>query len=100
MIRTQIQIPDGLYASAKAVAERREISLAELIRRGLEYMIAVSVGDRPAADWALPVARRLGGADPFATPGWRADLHVSARHVAEAPSPYRAAQGSRRKPQK
>lgn len=40
MIRTQIQLPDRLYAKAKKVAEEREISLAELTRTGLEYIIS------------------------------------------------------------
>ena len=35
MNRTQIQLPDELYRSAKALAERKEISLAELVRRDM-----------------------------------------------------------------
>lgn len=41
MIRTQIQIPDDIYRRAKQLSAEREISLAELARRGLEYMLAV-----------------------------------------------------------
>jgi len=55
MIRTQIQLPDELYRRAKRVAEIREISLAEMTRRGLELFL-----DRlppPAQDqdeWKIP----------------------------------------------
>jgi len=35
MTRTQIQLPDALYAQAQRLAEREEMSLAELVRRGL-----------------------------------------------------------------
>ena len=32
MIRTQIQLPEALYSRAKRLAERQEMSLAELVR--------------------------------------------------------------------
>ena len=38
MVKTQVQIPDSLYWRAKQIAREREISLAEVMRRGLEYM--------------------------------------------------------------
>ncbi len=38
MVKTQVQIPDSLYRRAKQIAQEREISLAEVMRRGLEYM--------------------------------------------------------------
>jgi hypothetical protein len=38
MIKTQVQIPDELYRDAKRIAKEREWSLAEVMRRGLEYM--------------------------------------------------------------
>ena len=38
MVKTQVQIPDALYQRAKEIAREREISLAEVMRRGLEYM--------------------------------------------------------------
>lgn len=99
MIRTQVQIPGELYANAKRVAARREISLAELVRRGLEYMIAVSAVDSPAEAWTLPKAKSLGGSDPFAAPGWRADIHRSRLRVAEEPDVYPATKpGGRKKP--
>ena len=39
MTRTQIQLPDALYRRAKAFAASRELSLAEMTRRGLELFL-------------------------------------------------------------
>jgi len=39
MTRTQIQLPDDLYRRAKAYSAEREISLAEMTRRGLELFL-------------------------------------------------------------
>lgn len=39
MIRTQIQLPDDLYHRAKTFAAERELSLAEMTRRGLELFL-------------------------------------------------------------
>ena len=41
MIRTQIQLPDAVYARAKKLAKEQEISFAEIARRGIEYMLSV-----------------------------------------------------------
>ena len=61
MIKTQVQIPDELFARAKQVAESREWSFAEIVRRGLEYMTAVNPPDRsPASEWRLPEPANLG----------------------------------------
>jgi predicted transcriptional regulator len=61
MTRTQIQLPDTLYAQAKRIAERQEISLAELVRRGLEHMVRLyRVDDAPVAEWRLPDPVELG----------------------------------------
>jgi hypothetical protein len=55
MIRTQIQLPDELYQRAKSFAAKRELSLAEITRRGLELFL-----DRfpecpvPKKGWKLP----------------------------------------------
>ena len=57
MIKTQIQLPDELYHKAKAIAEQREWSLAEVVRRGIEYMALaypVKVSTKP---WVLPVLK-------------------------------------------
>jgi hypothetical protein len=61
MTRTQIQLPDALYAQAKRVADRREISLAELVRRGLEHMLRVYRADEtPDPEWRVPEPLPLG----------------------------------------
>ena len=59
MRRTQIQLSDDIYKRAKEVAETREISLAELARRGLEYMLSVYAPES-AGNWQPPKPRRLG----------------------------------------
>lgn len=61
MTRTQIQLPDALYSEAKRLAERQEISLAELVRRGLEHMIRIyRAGDDSDSGWRLPDPIALG----------------------------------------
>lgn len=55
MIKTQVQLPDQLYYKAKAIAEQREWSLAEVVRRGLEYMALAYPVVENAADWAMPI---------------------------------------------
>lgn len=55
MIRTQIQLPDDLYRRAKAFGAAREISLAEMTRRGLELFLDRFPADAAALDsWRLP----------------------------------------------
>jgi hypothetical protein len=41
VIRTQVQIPDALYRRVKEIAAEKELSIAEMVRRGLEYMVEV-----------------------------------------------------------
>jgi hypothetical protein len=61
MTRTQIQLPDEVYDRARKVCERREISLAELARRGLEYILSVyDPQPLPSEEWRPPRPRRLG----------------------------------------
>ena len=93
MTRTQIQLPDELYWRAKTLAGYKEVSLAELVRNGLEYIIRVSPVPQTTAtrtQWTLPKAVDLGGGDPFANPDWRCDIHLAG--VAEPPSDYDAAE--------
>ncbi|MBN2495175.1 MAG: antitoxin [Deltaproteobacteria bacterium] len=61
MKRTQIQLPDPLYESVKKTAARLDWSIAELIRRGAEYMVQC-YADAEAQDlaWQPPAARKLG----------------------------------------
>jgi len=58
MIKTQIQLPDRLYREAKRVAEEREISLAEVLRRGVEYITRVypPLNATEGHAWKLPKA--------------------------------------------
>ena len=61
MIRTQIQLPDETFARAKKLCEAREISLAELARRGIEYILSVYAPEADAnRDWQPPMPRDLG----------------------------------------
>lgn len=55
MVRTQVQLPDELYARIKRLAEEREISLAELTRRALELLLdRYPPGGLHRAKWTLP----------------------------------------------
>jgi hypothetical protein len=61
MMRTQIQLPDEVYERARAVCRQREISLAELARRGLEYILSVyAAPSATGSAWQPPTPRRLG----------------------------------------
>ena len=61
MTRTQIQLPDEVYLRARRLCDAREISFAELARRGIEYMLDVY----PPADggeraWSPPTPQACG----------------------------------------
>lgn len=61
MTRTQIQLPDDVYTRARKVCDAREISFAELSRRGLEYILSVYAAEPGTlGDWQPPKPRRLG----------------------------------------
>jgi hypothetical protein len=61
MTRVQIQLPDESYARAKKLCEAREIPLAELARRGIEYILSVYASEPDAnRDWHPPKPRNLG----------------------------------------
>ena len=61
MIRTQIQLPDEVFSRARKVCEAREISMAELARRGIEYILSVYSQDlNGTVKWQPPKPRRLG----------------------------------------
>jgi len=61
MIRTQIQLPDEIYKKLKRLAEAKEWPLAEVLRRGAEYMIEVYPEWRLAhKEWVPPEPRQLG----------------------------------------
>jgi hypothetical protein len=61
MTRTQIQLPDETYARAKKLCAAREIPLAELARRGIEYILSVYASEADAKRaWQPPQPRKLG----------------------------------------
>ena len=60
MIRTQIQLPDELYREAKRIAAEQEISLAEVLRRGLEHMQRIYPPGRSDGPWQPPAPDALG----------------------------------------
>jgi hypothetical protein len=61
MVRTQIQLPDDVYVRARQVCDAREISFAELSRRGLEYILSVyAPAPGPDSAWQPPTPRSLG----------------------------------------
>ena len=61
MIRTQIQLPDQVYARARRVARAKEISLAELARRGIETILdQYPAPELIGVDWAPPRVRSGG----------------------------------------
>ena len=89
MKRTQIQLPDWLFAAARDVAARKEVSLAELVRRGLEYMVAVTpVPEEEGSSWQLPEAHALGGLDDWESVVSRETLHTGRLRVAEDKASY------------
>ena len=55
MMRTQIQLPDDLYLRARRLAAEREMSLAELTRRGLELLLDRYAPSRADQEpWRIP----------------------------------------------
>jgi hypothetical protein len=60
MVRTQIQLPDELYREAKRIAAEQEISLAEVLRRGLEHMQRIYPPRDHDGPWQPPAAEALG----------------------------------------
>ena len=72
MVKTQIQLPDALYARIKELADQKEWSLAEAFRRGAELLLQRYPSPQ-LEPWAPPAPRRL---------GWRgltdAEVHAAA----------------------
>ncbi|MCB1035832.1 MAG: hypothetical protein KDD47_18575 [Acidobacteria bacterium] len=65
MVRTQIQLPDAIHLRAKQVAEAKEISLAELTRRGLELILDQYPSPEELSEpWELPIIDGMGWTDP------------------------------------
>lgn len=75
MTRTQIQLPDEVHARAKRLCQAREISLAELARRGIEHILNVYSSSAVSADeWHLPKPRNL---------GWKGLTHAQVKEEAQ-----------------
>jgi len=70
MVKTQVQLPDDLYKEAKRIARERQMSLAEVMRRGIEYMSRVYPPLHSTHAWSPPKPQHLG---PFiaAPDKWR-----------------------------
>lgn len=89
MTRTQIQLPDDVYERARKVCKSREISLAELARRGLEYILSVYAPDPgTAGEWQPPKPRRL---------GWKGLTDAQIKEQAQLTSTETTATRSRKK---
>ncbi|MEO6784796.1 MAG: hypothetical protein ABI318_01580 [Chthoniobacteraceae bacterium] len=75
MTRTQIQLPDDVYDRARKICKGREISLAELARRGLEYILSVYAKEPGASgEWQLPKPKNL---------GWKGLSHAQIKEQAQ-----------------
>ena len=97
MIRTQIQLPEALYRDAKALAERKEWSLAEVVRRALEQLLCLFPETTVKNDeWELPPGRDLGSDAFFDNPDWRYNLNQARGVVRETAPPYRAKRKGKR----
>ena len=75
MIKTQVQLPEALYKEAKRVAREREISLAEVMRRGLEYITRRYPPLKSSEEWTPPAPQHLGS---FQAPveDWREEANA------------------------
>lgn len=62
MTKTQIQVPEELFTEVRDFARRREWSLAETFRRGVELLLETYVEDAPSASesWQPPTSSRVG----------------------------------------
>lgn len=62
MTKTQIQVPEDLFAEIKQFAKRREWSLAETFRRGAEMLLETYARDAPPASrtWRIPTSGTCG----------------------------------------
>lgn len=62
MTKTQIQVPEELFAEIKGFAKRREWSLAETFRRGAELLLETYPEDAStiSAQWEPPSSGKVG----------------------------------------
>ena len=62
MTRTQIQLPEPLFGNLRRIAGVRDISVAELIRRGMElYLKTCPEVAEVGEGWTMPILRGSGG---------------------------------------
>jgi len=62
MTRTQIQLPEPLFGKLKRIAHTRDLSVAEVIRRGMELYVQTCADAEPATEpWTMPLLRGSGG---------------------------------------
>ena len=61
MLRTQIQLPAPLFNQLRQIAEQRDWSVAELVRRGMEAYVQTCQTSSSTAQWVMPVLRGSGG---------------------------------------
>jgi hypothetical protein len=65
-------LPDTLYRAAKDLAAREERSLADIMRRGLESILARHPEPPiPPPAWRMPAPRNMNGDAFFDNPDWR-----------------------------
>jgi len=76
MTRTQVLIPDDLYARVKNYADKREGTLTELVRRGLEGLLDITSVPfvHSKEEWHSPDVHLKVWYDPTCHSGWHADL--------------------------
>lgn len=60
MIRIHFKLPDELYSEAKRIAAEQGISVAEVLRRGLEQMRLMHPRRPGRCDWQPPQPIKLG----------------------------------------
>lgn len=82
MVKTQIQLPEGLYREIKRLAELKGWSMAETFRRAAEQFLQRHPDPGPASQaWHPPTSRTI---------GWRGLTHEEIRRRAvedmESPS--------------
>lgn len=78
MVRVQIQLPDDIYARVKRLASAKEVSLAELARRGLELVLAQTPAPKDIeSPWEAPIVEGL---------GWKGLTHTEIKEAAQRTS--------------
>lgn len=61
MKRTQVQLPDPLHAEVRRVAALQDWSIAEVLRRGAEYIVGRYPAEKKkASEWEPPAPVHLG----------------------------------------